>query len=130
MMGGAKSTPILTPHGSRWQLVRRFDYAVPGTDYRVSIPAGFSTNFASVPWYARWLISPVDPTLRVAALVHDYLVGEFADPGLIIHADDTKERVSWRKAAAILRRIMDDDGARTWKRQAVYWAVRLHGAFK
>lgn len=101
------SMPILTPHGSRWQLVRRFDYAVPGTDYRVSIPAGFSTNFASVPWYARWLISPVDPTLRVAALVHDYLVGEFTDPGVIIHDDGRESVVSWKD-----QRPKDD-----WKRK-------------
>lgn len=125
-----QQVPIIAPYGECWRLVSEFDYAVPGTDYRVEITAGFATNFASVPWYARWLISPVDPTIRIAALVHDYLVGEFTDPGVIIHDDGRESIVDWNQAAAILRRIMESDGARTWKRQAVYWAVRLHGWLK
>lgn len=110
-----------------FRLVRAVDVQIPEADYHVHLPAGFLTNFGTIPWFARWLISPIDPQLRTAAAVHDFLVGEFGPQGYITHEDGACEYVDWRKAAAILRSIMDADGAKTWKRQTVYWAVRLYG---
>lgn len=122
------TSPILTIQRGLFVLVRRWTVVLPNGKW-VDIPAGFATNFASIPWFVRWLISPIDSSLLHAAIIHDYLVGEFnGEPG-VLHSSAGIERVSWRQAAAILRSVMDADGARTWKRQAVYLAVRLHGVF-
>ena len=120
------TSPILTIQRGLFVLVRRWTVVLPNGKW-VDIPAGFATNFASIPWFARWLISPIDPTLLYAAIIHDYLVGEFNGVPGVLHSQNGIERVSWRQAAAILRSVMDEDGARTWKRQAVYWAVRAYG---
>ena len=120
------NSPVLTISHGIFRLVRRWMPELPNGKW-VDIPAGFETNFASIPWFVRWLISPIDPTLLYAAAIHDYLVGEFNGVPGVLHSPDGIERVSWRQAAAILRSVMDADGARTWKRQAVYWAVRAYG---
>lgn len=52
-----------------------FEYHVGhvGSDDVIIVPAGYVTDFASVPWWAAWLI-PVIGEHAKAAVLHDYLL--------------------------------------------------------
>lgn len=114
------------PKATLWpgfiQLDCTFNVIVDGE--MICVPVGTRSNFGSIPWYARWLISPTDPGLMIPAIVHDYETGEFNDA-----------TTDWRTAAKRLRAIMKHcaqyDPARAWwrrlKRHLVYRAVMLHG---
>ena len=115
-------------------------YRLP-LDHRqyVMIPEGYETNFASIPWFVRWLISPIDPDLVLAAIVHDWLVQEHGTRAQfppVLYVEDVTgehvfiERVDWSQAATIFRKIAKHEGASPLKRFAVYQAVRMHGAYK
>lgn len=85
-----------------------------------TVPAGTRSNFASIPWYARWLISQTDEILVHAAILHDYLVGEFGP-----------QIVSWKQANEAMYVVMKAFSYRSgrWprlKRHLVYEAVRFH----
>lgn len=56
-----------------WQLDEPYSYHL-GTGCRVTVPAGFKTNFGTVPRHFWRLISPEE--MREAALIHDYLSNE------------------------------------------------------
>lgn len=45
-----------------------------GSGLMVTVPAGFTTDLATVPWWARWLLNPVDPDFAKAAILHDWLL--------------------------------------------------------
>jgi len=92
----------------------------------IDLKAGATSNFASIPWYGRWIISPIDPEIQMGAFVHDQLVGE-SDKRTPIWDESGSHFASWREAAYWLRRIMEEHKAPLWKRQIVYGAVRLHG---
>lgn len=100
-----------------FQLVEDFGLAIPISNYGhlcIDIPAKATTNFVSSP---RWLwpaINPLDPTLTVAALVHDQL-----------YAPETN--CSRAQADALFVFIADTYGAKLWKRRLTYLALRLFG---
>lgn len=78
----------------------------------VTVPAGFITDFASVPRapFAYWLAGD---TAHASAAVHDYLVrGDYAE-GLI----------DWAGAAFVFREAMCAEGVPPWRRWIMYWAV-------
>ena len=62
-------SPIL-PEGKRWTLVESFRYH--GNSDSFDIPAGFTTDFASVPRIFVWLL-PRYGRWTQAAVLHDYL---------------------------------------------------------
>jgi len=43
-----------------------------GSGLRVNVPAGFDTDLASIPWFARWIFARAHSN-AYAAVVHDYL---------------------------------------------------------
>lgn len=119
-----------------FRLAHEWRYNIPGSMDYVLLPEGMRTNFATIPAVARWLISPIDPDIVIAALVHDWLVGEFLEgymgksacifeqgSGVFV----TRYKPSWSMSAKIMRWIMKAEGAPWWKRTAVYLAVRAHG---
>ena len=57
------------PNGNR-QLVRALTVELPDRT-TITVPAGFETDFSSIPWFARWLVdwAKVD----IAGVVHDFL---------------------------------------------------------
>ncbi|MCR9257378.1 MAG: DUF1353 domain-containing protein [Alphaproteobacteria bacterium] len=66
------------PHGDGDNYVVLRDYTVryrraddPDKWHKVTVPAGFLTDLASVPWFARWLVSKTGHHTE-AAVVHDY----------------------------------------------------------
>lgn len=62
------------PDGKRWVLRKQFSYDVgeEGSGETIVVPAGFITDFASIP-RAFWAILPKWGKYGNAAVVHDYL---------------------------------------------------------
>lgn len=111
------TTPLIVsplPDGRRWRLVFQFGYDVDheGSSDRITVPAGFVTDFASSPPPVWWLIPPWGRYGK-AAVVHDYLY--LTKTRTRKDADDI-----FREAMIVLRvapvRVF-----------LMYWAVRLFG---
>lgn len=60
--------------GRKWKITKPFEYCCgePGAPIRVEIPAGFVTDFASIPEIL-WNILPPTGSYGKAAVVHDWL---------------------------------------------------------
>jgi hypothetical protein len=50
-----------------------FDLGFLGSGETIVVPAGFQTDFASIPGFARWLF-PISGKVGKAALLHDYML--------------------------------------------------------
>ena len=140
-----KVYPKLEIRNGKFYLLEDFYYHFPYDNLNndfvyVRIPRGYQTNFASIPSFVRGIISPIDPQIVEAALVHDFLTSEFGDiagyPKAIIHDHGMGiqslryDYTNWKQAIATMRGIMGKEGAPLWKRQAVYIAVRAYGVIK
>ena len=69
--------------GGFWSLITPFTY-VSDLLGEIIVPAGFVTDLASVPWFARWYVSR-DGNHTRAAVIHDYLyarASEASFPGI------------------------------------------------
>ena len=111
------TTPLVVsplPDGRHWRLVFGFGYDVgyEGSSDRVSIPAGFVTDFASSPPPIWWLIPPWGKYGK-AAVVHDYLY-------------QTKTRTR-KQTDDIFREAMIVLSVNPVRVFLMYWAVRLFG---
>lgn len=87
---------------------------------RIVIPAGFKTDFASIPRAAFWYIDPEDPVILYASVVHDWLysmVGKLADGRIFTRA----------QADLVLVEFMALSGARIDQRKIVHFAVEKFG---
>lgn len=97
----------------QWQLCQPLAYQSDIAGRVLIVPAGFKTDFASVPRIpiAYWLTGD---TAHPAAVIHDWLysTGEF----------------SREKTDAILLEAMAADGVPVWRRYVMYWAVRAFGS--
>jgi len=78
---------------------------------RATVPAGYCTDFASVPRWL-WPICPPRGRWNRAAIIHDYLY---------------ERRVDRFVADALFRSAMKELGVPMWRRLAMYYAVRLFG---
>ena len=95
-----------------WQLLSPLTWRTDdGREY--SVPAGFVTNFASIPRVFWSVLPPWDRHMK-AAVFHDYLY-------------NTK-RVSREHADNIFYKQMKALGVSWWRRNVIYRAVRLFGA--
>jgi hypothetical protein len=95
----------------------RFRLAPPLGDEVIVVPAGFKTDFASVP-RGLWNFEPPLGDAGKAAVVHDFL---YATRGL-------GGRFSRAQADAIFRQALADLGVPAWKRTLLWAAVRVGGA--
>lgn len=95
-----------------WQLDQPLAYRSDVAGRVLIVPAGFETDFASVPRIpiAYWLTGD---TAHPAAVVHDWLYSTREFPR--------------EKADAILLEAMAADGVPAWRRYAMYLAVRVFG---
>jgi hypothetical protein len=103
-----------------------------------TVPAGFVTDFATIPRFLHWLVSPYGPYTR-AAVLHDWLLVELANwsqnwaardepyPGNPIGAN--LPPADSRDADGIFRRVMQDLGVSWAKRWTMWAAVRLAACF-
>ncbi len=78
-----------------------------------TVPAGYVTDFGSIPWFLRWLISPFGPHAP-ATVLHDY---KYA-----------LQDVSRQTADRLFLEAMTHTATPPWMRTAMYWAVRIGGA--
>ena len=107
----------LDGNGTSWSLLEPLEYHVgtPGSDEVIEAPAGFRTDFASVPWFGRWLVSTWKRTAR-AAVIHDYL-----------YSMEGRRRYGYERARAdaIFLEVLRVMGH---KRRLIVWlAVRIGG---
>jgi len=97
--------------GSRWQLEEPLSYA--GKREAFVVPAGFTTDFASVPQALTWLV-PRYGRYTKAAILHDYLWGLCR-----------QGRFDWADADGLLRRAMRELEVPFLRRWLMWGAVRL-----
>jgi hypothetical protein len=95
----------------RWSLVD--DLVYRGDRERFVVPAGFRTDFASVPRVVTWLI-PRFGAYTLAAILHDWLCSEGIRSGV----------VSPREADGIFRRVMRESGVPVLRRWMMWAGVR------
>jgi len=95
----------------RWELVAPLFYQ--GNTDTFVVPAGFVTDFASVPRVAVWLI-PRFGRYTPAAILHDWLCGPGILSGLIDPVD----------VDGIFRRVMRELGVPTVQRWLMWTGVR------
>lgn len=102
-----------------------------------TVPAGFVTDFASVPRFLHWLVLPYGAYTR-AAVLHDWLLTELAEwvregrANVVIRPlDGSRDQplANSRDADGIFRRAMRDLGVSWAKRWAMWAAVRLASLF-
>jgi len=78
----------------------------------VSVPKGFRSDGASVPRALWWIYHPFGRYLK-AAVVHDWYC--------------VTQSISYTDAAIVFREAMAVCGVNKWRRQKMYWAVKLFG---
>lgn len=95
-----------------WMLCQPLAYQSDIAGKVIVVPAGFKTDFASVPRLpiAYWLTGD---TAHAPAVVHDHLYST---------GDLPRET-----ADAVLLEAMASAGVPRWRRYAMYWAVRAFG---
>lgn len=100
-----------------WELTE--DYLYPlGINTVITVPAGYITNFGTIPRWCYCLITPAE--MREAAVVHDFLCNEnFTLDQAPIHPG-----IPRRVADAILFDHMRRIGIGYFRAYAVYLAVR------
>jgi hypothetical protein len=103
---------------ARWKLLTDLGYHSK-LHGMIVVPAGYITDFASVPRLplAYWLTGD---TAHASAVVHDYLC--------TIHYENCK--ISWKRAAQVFLEAMKHERVPAWRRTMMYWGVRLAGGSK
>ena len=97
-----------------WQLTE--DLVYEGADDTFTVPAGFETDFGSVPWIVSWLVPSTGDGMVGAFIVHDYLYDFGRELG-----------VSRADADGIMRRIMGEEGVTGFRRYPAWAGVRIGG---
>jgi hypothetical protein len=100
----------IQPEGKRWTLVQSFTYT--GNTQSFTVPAQFTTDFASVPRVFTWLL-PRYGRWTPAAILHDFLWAE-AKAGRILKFD----------ADGLFNRAMRELGVPYLRRWIMWTAVR------
>lgn len=120
--------------------VHRFGYDIgeEGSGLTIEVPTGFETDFASIPWFARWLI-PTWGRHTNAAIIHDYLYrGGRIVPGPVplnqggIKGIRTQFNLELplptrKQADRIMLEGMEVMGVRKWRRLVIYAGLRIGG---
>ncbi len=99
-------------------IARPFGFVQTLKDVRIAViaPTRYETDFASIPIWARWLISPFGKHAE-PAVVHDWLYA-LGEPG------DVAGR---RQADDVFRLALRGAGVSIIKRNIMHWAVRIGG---
>jgi hypothetical protein len=76
----------------------------------ITVPAGFVTDFASVPRLP-FIYAMTGDTAHASAVIHDWLIRE--------------EKMDWPTAALVFREAMESESVPAWRRWLMYQAVRF-----
>jgi hypothetical protein len=98
--------------GCHWRLLGAFTYRHPTAT--ISVPAGFETDFASIPRFF-WRVLPPTGKYGKAAVVHDYIYRTPSVPLTRAEADQ------------VFLDAMADLGVGRMTRSVMYRAVRVFG---
>lgn len=102
--------------GSDWEVFDTFTYRgeVEGRPTLITVPAGFTTDFASIPRLF-WRVLPPTGRYGKAAVIHDYI---YRTPGV---------NLTRAQADGIFRDAMQDLGVSAFTRNLMFRGVRLFG---
>jgi len=95
----------------RWQLCHALQYQ--GKRQSFLIPAGYVTDFATVPWFVQWFI-PRTGVWTLAAVLHDWLITHGIPAGLITSSD----------CDGLFRRVLREEGTDVLRRWLMWTGVR------
>lgn len=107
-------------------------------EFRLVLPHGQNTDFASAPWWARALgFKKEDTRWQRASLFHDFLyyhkgdipdgIYQYKDPETGEWLNISTPRWTRKQADQLFLKIMLEDGFPKWKAHTAYRAVRLCG---
>lgn len=118
LLNGEAPTALRSHDWKTWVLE---DEAVwQDSTHKVVVPAGFMTDFASIPWLFRWWQTGGTGPQRIAAYFHDYLYS-------------SQDEINRKQSDWIFREVMEDVGRKTrraaFRRNAMYLALRIGGWF-
>lgn len=105
------------PGHTQWHVVNTPMFYSERFRLLVVVKPPFTTDLASVPRLAWWLIPRDDKAIVEPAVFHDWLYANHGLNGLFTR----------RQCDRLLSDAMIVAGAPWWKRHVVYWAVRLGG---
>lgn len=113
----APTLPLVQPFADaqNWVLHTPMTYKVFGTEDMVVVPAGFVTDFASIPKKLQSFAS-INGPWTVAGIIHDYLYWEQGPTGC------TRD-----EADGIFRLVMLENKATAFEANAMHWALEMAG---
>ena len=98
-----------------WELIAPLEYLALDGEV-IIVPTGFTTDGASIPCWAWWLIgTPWNGKYSKGAVIHDFLC---------MSALVTRER-----ADMVFLECMKELGVSEWRRSLMYFAVRVASGF-
>lgn len=120
--GESIPAPVVVPFadGDHWVLYEPLEYRTSRDDVFITVPAGFVTDFASIP-RAFWQALPVHGRYGRAAIVHDYLywtqrcTREQADNIMLAAMVETEVKAATRRT---IYRAVRAGGGRAWEGNA------------
>lgn len=123
-----KIAPSIKEGRSLWGLQRPLSYSPADRQQRITVPAGFVTDLASVPRWAWTLIPPDGPWVK-AAIIHNFLYATGGTGKWKKHsaAITRLQPYSRREADEIMREGMANRGVGWISRNLIYTAVRIGG---
>jgi hypothetical protein len=102
--------------GKRWELLEDFAYEHKGV--LIEVPAGFITDFASIPRILWSWMPPVGKGFGKAGVIHDWLY---------FHGHLKGEDITRQYADEVLRDACRDLGTNRVRRNIIYAGVRAGG---
>ena len=106
-----------------WSLIDDLRYQ--GRDDTIVVPAGYVTDYASVPRCLQWL-APSTGRYTLAAVLHDFLCDRMFLGGVQLHPGTDREvNISARDADGLFRRVMREEGVRPVQRWLLWAGVRI-----
>lgn len=90
------------------RLLEPMTYIDNESEVSITVPAGFVSDFLSIPWFSRLFFTPFDKGAK-AGVVHDWLLYS----GIM----------SKKEAHKVFRSALKDLGVSRWRRTFLYWAV-------
>ena len=112
-------TPLESPTSSQWRYLSPFAY-VSDKFGRIDIPAGFRTDFASIPHALHGIIDDDDPAILFPSGPHDWLFSNGGDTG-------NGRILTFSESNEVLTEAMFWCGASSELRAIVFQTVELFG---